>query len=118
MPALAYCQTISRRAARAGFEWPDLSGVLDKLREELDELQAAQTDAEREHEMGDVLFSLANVARWIGVDAESALRSANLRFSRRFAHMEEASRRRSVAFESLSPEAKEALWQQAKADLG
>ena len=56
--------------------------------------------------MGDVLFSLANVARWIGVDAESALRSANLRFSRRFAHMEEASRRRSVAFESLSPDAK------------
>ena len=118
MPALAYAQTISRRAARTGFEWPDLAGVLDKLREELDELQAARTDAEREHEMGDVLFSLANVARWLDVDAESALRSANLRFSRRFAHMEDASRTRNVPFETLSPEAKEALWQQAKTDLG
>ena len=118
MPALAYCQTISRRAARVGFEWPDLAGVLGKLREELDELKAARTDAEREHEMGDVLFSLANMARWLGVDAESALRSANRRFSQRFAHMEEACRGRSVAFESLSPEEREALWQQAKADLG
>ena len=118
MPALAYCQTISRRAARAGFEWPDMQGVLDKLREELDELQAAQTDAEREHELGDLLFSLANVARWLDVDAESALRSANQRFSRRFAHMEEASRARNIPFETLSMEAKEALWQQAKADLG
>lgn len=118
MPALAYCQTISRRAARAGFEWPDIDGVLDKLREELDELQAARTDAEREHELGDVLFSLANLARWLDVDAESALRTANQRFSRRFAHMEQASRERSIAFETLSMEEKEALWQQAKADLG
>ena len=110
MPALAYCQTISRRAARAGFEWPDMAGVLAKLREELDELQAAQTDAEREHELGDVLFSLANVARWLDIDAESALRSANQRFSRRFAHMEEASRERNVPFETLSLDAK-ALWQ-------
>ena len=101
MPALAYCQTISRRAARAGFEWPDMEGVLAKLREELDELQAARTDAEREHELGDVLFSLANVARWLNIDAESALRSANQRFSRRFAHMEQASRERNVPFESL-----------------
>ncbi len=118
MPALAYSQTISRRAARAGFEWPDMAGVLAKLREELDELQAAQTDAEREHELGDVLFSLANVARWLDIDAESALRSANQRFSRRFAHMEDASRTRNVPFETLSLDAKEALWQQAKADLG
>ena len=118
MPALAYCQTISRRAARAGFEWPDMAGVLDKLREELDELQATQTHAEREHELGDVLFSLANVARWLNIDAESALRAANQRFSRRFAHMEHASRTRNVPFETLSPEAKEALWQQAKAELG
>ena len=118
MPALAYCQTISRRASRAGFEWPDLAGVLGKLREELDEFEAAATDAEREHEMGDVLFSLANVARWLSVDAESALRSANLRFSQRFAHMEEACRSQNIAFESLSPEEREALWQQAKADLG
>ena len=118
MPALAYSQTISRRAARTGFEWPDMDGVLDKLREEHDELQAAQTDAEREHELGDVLFSLANVARRLGIDAESALRSANLRFSRRFAHMEDASRTRNVPFETLSLDEKEALWQRAKADLG
>ncbi|MBI4234000.1 MAG: nucleoside triphosphate pyrophosphohydrolase [Chloroflexi bacterium] len=118
MPALAYCQAISHRAARAGFEWEDLQGVLAKVAEELRELEEAQGQEERERELGDVLFSLVNVARWLGVDAESALRRANERFYRRFVHMEQTCRQRGVSFTALSMAEKEALWQQAKGAVG
>ena len=114
MPALAHCQAISHRAARSGFEWPDQAGVLAKLAEEVKGLEEAGTPEEREHELGDVLFSLVNVARWLDLDAESALRVANRRFYSRFTYMERACRERDVPFQALPMEAKEALWQEAK----
>ena len=114
MPALTYAQSVQERAARAGFDWDDIRGVLEKVGEELAELQNAQTPAEREAELGDVLFSIVNVARWLGADAEGALRGTNARFRRRFALMEKLSRERGVEFDGLTIDQKEALWQEAK----
>ena len=118
MPALAYAQTIQKRAARVGFDWQDTDGVLEKVREELDELAGAEDPSGREAELGDVLFSLVNVGRWLGVDAEGALRRADAHFYRRFGHMEELSRERGVSFADLSPQEKEDLWQEAKRAIG
>lgn len=114
MPALAYCQAISHQAVRAGFEWEDLKGVLDKLAEEVAELESARTPDEKEAEMGDVFFSMVNVSRWMGIDAESALRKANHRFYRRFVHMEKLCQQRGLSLKDLSLAEKESLWQEAK----
>ena len=114
MPALSYAQTVQERAARAGFDWNDFQGVLEKLAEELRELEKARGEAEREREMGDLLFSVVNAARWMDMDAEGALRHANARFYFRFVTMERLSRERSLSFAELSLEEKEALWQEAK----
>ena len=114
MPALGYSQAISFRAAQAGFEWEDLSGVLAKVREEIGELEAASTQDQREHEFGDILLSLVNVARWLGLDAESALRRANDRFYGRFTHMESAARAQGRSFRDVPMAEKEAMWSEAK----
>ena len=114
MPALGYSQSITFRASQAGFEWDDISGVLDKVREEIGELEAASTQAEREHEFGDILLSLVNVARWLDVDAESALRGANDRFYRRFTHIEAAARAQGRSMRDVPMAEKEALWEEAK----
>jgi nucleoside triphosphate diphosphatase len=92
LPALVRAEKLQRRAAAVGFDWDTIAGVFDKVREELDECHAtlpAHTDpTERVHEIGDLLFSCVNLARHLGVDAEQALRAANQRFERRFAHIE------------------------------
>ncbi len=92
LPALVRAEKLQRRAAAVGFDWDAIAGVFDKVREELDECHATlpeQTDpTERVHEVGDLLFSCVNLARHLGVDAEQALRAANQRFERRFAHLE------------------------------
>jgi tetrapyrrole methylase family protein/MazG family protein len=77
MPALAYALEISRRAVRVGFEWENIEGVIDKLAEEIKEIKDAESLEEKEREYGDLLFTLVNVARWEGIDAEAALRAAN-----------------------------------------
>ena len=118
MPALSYAHAIQERAARTGFDWDDPRGVLAKLDEELDELQKARSAGEREQELGDLLFSLVNVARWMGADAEGALRHANSRFYQRFASMERLSRERGLSFPELSLDEKESLWQEAKRLVG
>ena len=115
MPALAYAQAVQSRAGRAGFDWDSFDGVLDKITEELTEIEAAGSDDEREEELGDLLFSVVNAARWLKIDAESSLRGANRRFYRRFILMERLSRERGVSFDALSLDEKEALWQEAKA---
>lgn len=115
LPALAQAQDYGTRAARVGFDWPDVQGVMEKMREELRELEAAQTPEERAHEVGDVLFTVVNWARWLGVDAESALRAANRRFAERFAYLEAQARQRGKALETMGPEALDALWNEAKA---
>ena len=84
MPALAYAQAVQARAERAGFDWDSFQGVLDKVTEELSEIQAASTDDERESELGDLLFSVVNAARWLNIDAEASLRGTNRRFYDRY----------------------------------
>lgn len=93
LPPLMKAMKIQKKAVKAGFEWPDIQGVLDKVREELDEVSAEVTverpNFERvEDEIGDLLFTVVNVARWSGVDPGAALRKCNAKFERRFKAME------------------------------
>lgn len=115
MPALAYSQSLQRRVAGIGFDWKEIEGVIDKLAEEVGELQKATSQEQREEEFGDLLFTLANIARWRGVDLESALRQANHRFHRRFSYMEELCRQRGIVLGELSFEEQDLLWEEAKA---
>jgi len=114
LPALLRAEKLQKRAARTGFDWPDLTGVNAKIAEELDEVAAADTQAEREEEIGDLLFSVVNLARHLKIDPEVALRKANTKFETRFRHMEGAV---GPAFAALSLEEKEDLWRDAKAGL-
>ncbi len=118
MPALGYSQSIQRRVARVGFDWENIDGVIDKLAEEVGELKEATTEERRAEEFGDLLFTLVNVARRMGVDSESALREANQRFRRRFSYMEELCRQRGVKIGDLSFEEQIALWAEAKKKVG
>jgi tetrapyrrole methylase family protein/MazG family protein len=117
MPALAYAYEISRRAVRVGFEWENIEGVIDKMAEEIKEIKDANSREEKEREFGDLLFTLVNVARWEGVDAESALRQANRKFYRRFVQMEELCHRRGMNFAELSFKEKNDLWEEAKKEV-
>lgn len=93
LPALLRAVKLQKRAARVGFDWPDISMVLDKLQEEARELAEARdtmSKAEITDELGDMLFVMANLARHLQVDPEAALRGANAKFTRRFAHIEDA----------------------------
>ena len=114
MPALSYAQSVQERAARLGFDWPSVDGVIDKIAEEAAEIGSAGTDADREAELGDVLFSLVNAARWMGIDAEAALRGANARFRTRFGAMERTAGERGLALGDVPMEEKEALWEASK----
>ena len=114
LPALSAAQLIQDRAARFGFDWDDVGGVLDKLVEEIREFRDAATDEERLDEFGDVLFALVNVARWSGIQAEDALRQANAKFRNRYRVMERLASDRGQDFAKLSLGEKEALWQEAK----
>jgi MazG family protein len=118
MPALMEAGKIGSKAAKVGFDWPDARGVLAKLREETAELEAeiAAGDAEAAaEELGDLLFTAANLARKLKVDPELALRDANAKFRARFAGMEQTAQR---PLAQHSPEELEALWSQSKAREG
>ena len=115
LPALAESQTIQGRARRAGFDWPDIHGPLEKLSEEIAELALAETEKDREEEFGDVLFVIAHIAQTLGVDGEQALRRANGKFRRRFGFVEEAAREQSLDLNALDIEARDELWERAKA---
>ncbi|MFQ5861464.1 MAG: nucleoside triphosphate pyrophosphohydrolase [Dehalococcoidia bacterium] len=114
MPALLFSQVMQDRAARAGFDWDELAGALDKAVEELRELQVAGSQEERTVELGDLLFALVSLARWLGAHAEDALRQANLRFHARFTALERLCRQRGLTLAELPLERKEALWQEVK----
>ena len=114
MPALAYSQEIQSRVARVGFDWKDIDGVIDKLVEEVGEFKRAENHQQKEAEFGDLLFTLANIARRLGVDLEAALREANKRFYRRFSCMEKVCQERGVDLAELSFEEQNVLWEEAK----
>ncbi|HEB67653.1 MAG TPA: nucleoside triphosphate pyrophosphohydrolase [Gammaproteobacteria bacterium] len=117
LPALTRAEKLQRRAARVGFDWPEAHGVLDKIREETDELATEMAQGgSRERlagEVGDLLFSVVNLARHLGVDAESALREANRRFERRFAAMETRLAERG-GITAADPAAMDAAWEAVK----
>lgn len=111
LPALLRAEKLQKRAARVGFDWPDADGARAKVDEELAEVEDAATPAEVEEEIGDLLFSVVNWARKLGVNAEAALRDANAKFERRFAAMEALA---GDGFQDLSLDQKEAVWQAIK----
>jgi MazG family protein len=119
LPALVEASQISSRVAAVGFDWHNADEVLEKLNEELAELALARRAASRElleEEIGDLLFTLVNLARFLGVDPEQALRRTNAKFRRRFAWLEERLREQGRSPAEASLEEMEALWQQAKQD--
>ena len=114
LPALSQAQEYQDRAARVGFDWADIQDVLDKVREEIDEIKNAETDFELASEIGDLLFALVNVARWKHVDAESALRGTNLKFKKRFAYVEQGAKKQGRNLSELSLEEMDVFWNDAK----
>ena len=106
LPALLRAEKLQKRAARTGFDWPDASGPRAKIAEELAEVETATSDAEREEEVGDLLFAVVNWARKLNIDPEAALRAANAKFERRFKAMEAVDE----SFASLDLDSKERLW--------
>jgi tetrapyrrole methylase family protein/MazG family protein len=114
LPALARAQAVGDRVARVGFDWPEVQGVLDKVGEEVEELRAAVEPEARARELGDLLFSLVNVARWLGVDAESALRGTCDRFTLRYTQMERMARAQGLDLAELSLADQDALWESSK----
>jgi len=116
LPALSQAMEIQKRVARVGFDWPAAEPVFDKVREELDEFRQAEGAEERAAELGDILFSLVNLARWYEIDAESALREACGRFMRRFMALERRAAEMGRALEAMSLEEMDTLWEAAKGD--
>lgn len=114
LPALLRAEKLQNRAARTGFDWPDLGGVMAKIEEELDEVREATSQSEREEEVGDLLFAVVNLARHLKVDPEVALRAASGKFDKRFRIMETLA---GDDFVALSLDEKEGLWLQAKERL-
>ena len=118
LPALLRAHKLQKRAARVGFDWPDITQVLDKLVEEAAELAEAKAQLgadEIEEEMGDLLFVMANLARHLGVEPEAALRRANAKFTRRFAHIEAALAQQGKTPQQSNLAEMDALWNSAKA---
>jgi MazG family protein len=116
--ALQRGQRMQEKASRVGFDWPDVGGILDKLHEEMTELSEArrlkQDDPRIREELGDVFFTLVNLARAMGIDAETAVREANEKFYKRFSFMEQHAAREGKALSDLSLDELEELWQLAK----
>ncbi len=114
-PSLFVAQRYSQRAAKVGFDWDDISGVEAKFAEELAQVYAAETDAERANEIGDLIFVLVNWLRWLGVDdPESLLRATNAKFYRRFAFVEAQANARGQDLADFTLEQQESWWRDAK----
>ncbi len=121
LPALKRAQKLGKRAKTVGFDWPDRQGVRDKIREELDELEAAvgaRSEAQIEEEFGDLLFAIVNLARHLEVDPEKALSEANFKFERRFRDMEQAITGAGKSLKDYSLESLDQEWRAAKKRVG
>ncbi len=114
LPALYQSQKIQKRARNVGFDWATIDGVYDKLAEETMELKAAKSSESRQTELGDMLFSVVNLASWLNIDAESALRDANHRFGQRFRQVEKLAMENGVAVDKSNAEQLLAYWDEAK----
>ena len=117
LPALPRAQKLQKRAAQVNFDWVDATAVLDKVQEEIDELReamAARVASDINEEMGDVLFSCVNLARHLGLDAESSLRSASAKFEQRFGHMESVAATNDTPLAGMDQGQFDSLWEQAK----
>ena len=117
LPALMRAAKLQKKAADIGFDWPDVSGALDKLEEEIAELRAAIANNDSENayeELGDILFSAVNVSRFIKVDAEESLTAASDKFLARFRMVETLASERSIDMKTATLEELDALWDEAK----
>ena len=117
LPALMTAQKLQKRAARHGFDWPDIEPVFDKLHEELDELKAACKAGDEPNireELGDLLFVIANIARHLEVDAEACLRAGNAKFTRRFRHIEQRVAEAGASLTDHTLAELDAYWDEAK----
>ena len=114
LPALSQAQEYQDRAARVGFDWPEIDGVLDKVREEIEEIRKAETDWELASEIGDLFFAVVNLARWKKVDSESALRGTNMKFKKRFSHVEQGAKKAGKNLSDMKLEEMDGLWDEAK----
>ncbi|GAB2801383.1 nucleoside triphosphate pyrophosphohydrolase [Halomonas shantousis] len=117
LPALSRAAKLSKRAARAGFDWPDTRGVIAKIREEIAEVEEALEAGDTPHareEVGDLLFAAVNLARTLGADPEQALRATNTKFERRFRYIERALDDQGRALDSASLAEMDAQWEAAK----
>lgn len=114
LPALSQAQEYQDRAARVGFDWPQIKGVLDKVKEEIDEIKDAESDFELASEIGDLFFALVNMARWKNVDAESVLRGTNKKFKQRFSYVEREVKKEGHNLSDMTLEEMDTLWEKAK----
>ncbi|MDD9901539.1 MAG: nucleoside triphosphate pyrophosphohydrolase [Alphaproteobacteria bacterium] len=119
LPALVRSAKLKGRASKAGWEWPDVGMMFDKIAEEAEELreevEAKNIDKERiAAELGDLMFMLVDLARWHDIDAEDALRTTNNRFEERFRHMESSLKKKGLDFKTCAREDRRALWEEAK----
>ena len=114
LPALSQAQEYQDRAARVGFDWKEIDGVLDKVKEEIEEIKKAETDFELASEIGDLFFVLVNLARWKYVDAESALRGTNLKFKKRFSYIEKRTKEQNKNLSDMTLQEMDAFWNEAK----
>ena len=119
LPALALAHKVQRKAAKLGFDWPDVHGAVPKIAEETDEVLAAVTTGDADQvaaELGDLLFAVVNVARHLDVDPEAALRAATTKFRRRFEQVERLAHQRGIDLPAAPIETLDILWREAKRD--
>jgi tetrapyrrole methylase family protein/MazG family protein len=114
LPSLTQAQEYQERAARVGFDWSQVEDVLDKIREEIEEVKQAQNIDEVTDELGDLFFALVNLARWRKVDAESALRGTNIKFKKRFGYVEQSAKKQGRNLSDMTLEEMDAFWNEAK----
>ena len=121
LPSLSRAVKLQKRAARAGFDWPSIEGVMAKIEEELNEVRSElETDNRKalQEEMGDLLFACVNLARHAGLDPEESLRAGNFKFEQRFRYLEQALQQQGRELEQCSLEEMDRLWELAKKEIG
>ena len=114
LPALMRAEKIQEKAARVGFDWPNVNGALDKVREEIEELGRAENEAQIQEEWGDIFFALVNVARLKNIEPEQALQACNDKFTRRFNYIEDNIKQAGQDFSDLNLEEMDVLWNESK----